>query len=200
MLHAIHPLWLQRVVAILILLTLAACGNAPRVDVQSSVDSTARDARLDAPSTLDPTTLCANLREPLAITLDAEVAQSAIRFRDLVAGVEREGCVLTAKGDGTQFSDFLTVSQQVATMLAERGWSEATPLADGPTGTVLGFTHEQQVAQLTVDWQPAPGVICPLDQPIGDCKLAPAQRLYTIRQELASVQSSAVSALDSEAL
>jgi len=142
-----------------------------------------------APTTTDEqaTAICEMLQTPVAEALQVEVALTATSFRDINAGVERSGCQLTSKGTGAQFTDFTVVSNQVADVLARQGWSEAQPLADGPTGTVLGFYKDGAVAQVTVEWQPAPSASCPADQPIAACELLPEQRLYTIIVEAAAV-------------
>ena len=52
--------------------------------------------------------------------------------------------------------------------------------SDGPTGEGWGFRSGDLVAYASVIWLPADSANCPQDQPIPECKVTPAQQLYTV--------------------
>lgn len=134
-----------------------------------------------APGAEPGTPTCDTLREPLAALLKVDVAQSAADFNDIIGGGNLSGCQLSAAGTGANFSSVADVARQIGALLAERGW-QADPqyVADGPTGALQGYRNAGELAQVSVDWEPAAEADCPSDQPVTDCKLTPAQQLYTI--------------------
>lgn len=129
---------------------------------------------------LDPT-LCGDLATAMADTLDAEVIASAGPFQDYISGKSGTGCQLVATGTGEQFADPATVAGELVDMLAGRGWEEDRRYqAAGPTGTGTGLRKDSGLCLLTVEWVPSEDAACPEDQPIINCELEPAQKLYTI--------------------
>jgi hypothetical protein len=74
-------------------------------------------------------------------------------------------------------------------MFTQLGWGkEPAYAAAGPTGMAAGFSRSNTYGLLQVEWQPAPGVDCPSNQPIAACTLTPEQMLYTITLNLAYLQ------------
>jgi len=160
------------------ILTLTACG-APAVTAPAMQPSAAA-------STSTATAACDTLKPAIAEALGLQVGVTESTFTDIASGTQRQGCQIIAEGTGAQIKDFVGVSQQLSTLLTSHGWGEAQPLADGPTGTVIGFNSGGNVGQLTVEWKPATGASCPTDKPIADCTLLPEQKLYTIKLEAAA--------------
>jgi len=129
---------------------------------------------------------CQDLQGVLIDGLQAHVEVTPATFRDLANGVEQSGCQIIATGTAATVGTWTEVSERMQAALTAAGWQNGQPLADGPTGTVIGFAREHKVAQLTVDWQPSAGASCPADQPISDCNLSPEQQQITVKIEAAS--------------
>ncbi|HRC76851.1 MAG TPA: hypothetical protein PLO33_14330 [Kouleothrix sp.] len=140
-------------------------------------------AKVGVPAALLPgaAAACSELHDPLKDLLKVDVTQNEAAFGEMLSGKVLQGCQLTALGNGGNFSSFVDVSRQIGELLAKGGWkADEQYVADGPTGTVQGYRKGGDLAIVSADWQPAEGVSCPADQPIGDCKLTPAQQHYTI--------------------
>ncbi len=170
----------------------------------ASAEQTAT-AETAAPATAEPATTapaqtgaaaeCAALQSGIATIVPTEVAQTEAPLEDFVTGATLQGCQLSAAWTGAQQDDFVAVSQQTSALLAGQGWTEDQRyVADGPTGTVLGFTKDGLLAILTVDWRPGPAVQCPADRPIMECAIPPEQRLYTLTLKVANTGGDAVTA------
>jgi len=191
----------------LMIVGLAGCGSAQTGTPAGSTASSPSPQASQAPSPAAQaaTAACDELQGVLSEVLKANTTVSATTFRDLSAGVERAGCQLAATGSADQVGQWVELSQQLSTTLTANGWSQGQPLADGPTGTVLGFTKELQVAQLTVDWQPSAEVSCPVDQPISACDVPFNQQQVTVNVAVASTHAADAQAVpetvaDEEAL
>lgn len=124
---------------------------------------------------------CNELRAAIAEALGVEASLSTADFNDYVSGQRGSGCLVTVNGTGETFSSFLDVAETLQELLTERGWvADMAYLADGPTGTAIGLRRDQQLALLSVGWQPSADANCPPDKIITDCNLTPAQQVYTI--------------------
>ncbi len=199
----------KSITALLLGMTLAACGGPPAVTTRPETASPATTVETRPEATIVPegtatpvettrseasaggatnaAAACAGLSAAIGAIVGTEVTQTEASLDDYVAGTTREGCQLTANWTGAQLDDFVAVSRQVSALLGEQGWSEDQRYAaDGPTGTVLGFTQENLVAILGVDWRPAPEVQCPTDKPIMECSMLPEQRLYNLTLKIAN--------------
>jgi hypothetical protein len=130
--------------------------------------------------------ICETIKPVFADVFELPWATTDTTFTDIATGTKQQGCRLTAEGTGVQITDFVDASQRLATLLTNHDRGPAQPLADGPTGTVIGFNGGGRIGQLTVEWKPAPGVNCPQNQPIMDCTLLPEQKLYVIKLEAAA--------------
>jgi hypothetical protein len=129
---------------------------------------------------------CATLKDEIAEALDAPAEMSQAPFADYVSGLNGMGCQITLTGTGETFGNFVKVAGQMNTLLTDQGWTQDSAyLADGPTGTAMGFRQGSQLALLNVDWQPSADASCPTDQPITACDLAPAQQEFTITLNVA---------------
>ncbi len=63
----------------------------------------------------------------------------------------------------------------------------ASYAAGGPTGMTTAYSRANSLAVLRTEWQPAPEVSCPANQPIASCAIAPAQQRYTVNPHPGSV-------------
>jgi hypothetical protein len=148
--------------------------------------TTAEEVQKSAPAFQPlPAEACAELQEAMEEVLAVDVTMEEAHFEDIIGGMTGSGCLLSAKGTGRNFPSFIEVAQDLSAMMVERGWVEDTRyIADGPTGTATAFRLDNQLALLSVGWDPAPGA-CPEDQPISACELAPEQQLYSITLQVA---------------
>lgn len=139
------------------------------------------------------TTLQTVVQETLGVTVEQE---NAAAFTSAFGDLTGQSCRLTASGTGEDFTNFVEVAQKLITLLEAQGWAQDMQyVADGPTGTVVGLRHTgadngNQLAILAVNWEPAPDVTCPQDQPIAACAeaLEPTQMLYTITLDLVEAE------------
>ena len=121
----------------------------------------------------------ANEAVPATFTLE-----SSAPFIDPSSGESGLGCSLTTTGNGVDFSS----PNDVITSLVHAfiGWEEqAAYQADGPTGSATGMTRDMGLLLINAEWEAAPEVQCPSDQPISACSINPEQKLYTIHIQVA---------------
>jgi putative hemolysin len=115
---------------------------------------------------------------------NVEVTQldQPVPMTDVATGAEGTGCRATASGTGEQFGSPDAVMQQISAVLTGGGWVDERQqtASDGPTGEGWGFRSGDLVAYASVIWLPADSANCPQDQPIPECKVTPAQQLYTV--------------------
>ena len=142
------------------------------------------------------TETCDALQSEVATALGVEVLRTDdAPFQAMLDGAAGESCQLTATGTGEDFTNFVDVASQLVGLLEAEDWvQDPQYTADGPTGTLLGLRRTANetadaLAVVQVDWEPAPDVECPQDQPISECAetLEPAQMLYTIKIDLVQV-------------
>lgn len=138
--------------------------------------------------------LCATLRANVAQALNVTVEQGEnAAFQSMIDNRSGVSCRLIATGTGENFTHFLDVANNLVAVLQRQGWTtDPQYVADSPTGTILGLRRDDDViangiAVVQVEWNPAPGVECPADQPIATCaeQLEPSQTVYTISVDLA---------------
>ena len=100
---------------------------------------------------------------------------------DPVTGATGTGCQATITGTGAQFESPAAVVSTLGSMLEEQGWT-ADPMfvADGPTGTAVGYRKGDQICLAAATWAPDESANCPDDQPISACEVAPEQQNYTV--------------------
>jgi hypothetical protein len=130
-------------------------------------------------------TVCKTLQELAVDALSTSFAmQTGASFKDPVSQESGTGCTLTATGTGEQFSDPGTVTASLVNGF--QGWDEKTAYqAGGPTGAATGMTRDMGLLLINVTWSPAAGITCPNDQPISECDLTPAQKVYIITVQAA---------------
>ncbi len=111
----------------------------------------------------------------------AKVTQSEEPLNDPVSGLSGTGCVATINGTGVQFPDYGATVQSLDKLMAGQGWTQEPQMAaGGPTGMGMGYRKGNQVCFGGAGWRPASTAVCPKDVPIGECKLKPEEKLYTI--------------------
>lgn len=93
-------------------------------------------------------------------------------------------CQLRAQGDGTVFTDYFATVQSLDTAFTSSGWSLIND-ADGPTGMAREYALGNLLVIVSTEWELAPGVVCPPDQPISACPLTPEQKIHTITIQVA---------------
>jgi hypothetical protein len=130
--------------------------------------------------------MCQLLKEEAAAALNAEVTlESYAPFLDAVGGEAGQGCRLTALGTGAEFSDPRGVISTLINTVGI-GWTQAQDYsADGVTGSTAGLYRDMGLLLIKVNWKPDPAVVCPADQPLDACDLAPEQKIYAIEINLA---------------
>jgi len=100
-------------------------------------------------------------------------------FADPLSGETGLGCTLTATGTGADFPEPGKVTADLVTAFV--GWTEQpTYQASGPTGAATAMTRDMGLMLIRAEWEPAPGVKCPSDQPISACDIKPEEKQYTI--------------------
>jgi hypothetical protein len=155
------------------------------------VSPTVIDPSLGTMYDLIPDTLCQELGSMAsqALGLDFSV-QTRAPFFDAVGGEAGQGCSLRAGGTGAQFNSPQEVVNSLVNSVGA-GWNPQ-PLyqADGPTGSETGVSRDMALMLISANWQPAMGIVCPADQPISDCNLAPDQIVYTIKVDIAQYKAS----------
>ena len=134
--------------------------------------------------------ICQMIREAAAQAIGVDFAlEDRAPFLDVVAGEAGQGCRLTAFGDGNTFADPQAVVKALIGS-AGLGWAEQLAYqAGGPTGSSAGLTRDMALMLITANWSPVMGVECPSDQPIASCDLAPDQKVYTIRINIAQYRT-----------
>ncbi|NMB89017.1 MAG: hypothetical protein GYA17_11705 [Chloroflexi bacterium] len=134
--------------------------------------------------------VCQTIQELAVQGLGIEFAlQTPAPFLDAIAGEAGQGCRLTAAGNGTQFASPQDV---VAALTGSAGlsWNEQlTYQADGPTGSSTALSRDMGLMITQASWEPAMGVTCPDDRPLADCDLAPEQKVYRIRIDVAQYRA-----------
>lgn len=115
------------------------------------------------------------------------VMESGTPFTDPLSGETGLGCTLTATGTGVDFAAFPAPSQITAKLVpALVGWTEQIAYqASGPTAELTALTRDLELLLVQAEWEPAPGVTCPSDQPISACALQPEQQHYTVQLQVA---------------
>jgi hypothetical protein len=148
-----------------LLVAIPAIGSTPYVPVTLSVCQTLQEMAAQA--------------IPATFTLEASAP-----FADPVIGETGQGCNLTAKGTGRDFSDPSQITAKLVSGF--QGFTENTAYqANGPTGAATAVTRDMAVVLISVNWVPAPEAQCPMDKPISVCDLKPEQKLYTIKIQAA---------------
>ena len=188
--------------------TPATATAVPVEATHTGIDTITNTTAVTASATLtmtDTTTATTGGARPLAAeactTVQSDVEQAlgvtvahtdAATFTSAFGELTGQSCRLTANGTGEDFTNFVDIAQKLIALLEGQGWTqEMNYVADGPTGTVIGLRHTEtdsanQLAIIAVNWEPAPDVTCPQDQPIAACAeaLEPTQLLYTITLDL----------------
>lgn len=125
--------------------------------------------------------VCTALQEIAESVLQVSFSmESTSPFSDSINAESGSGCLLTASetADRLNFPNGITETLKTAFT----GWEEDMMYqASGPTGNAIGLKRDMALMLISSKWQPAAGITCPADQPIGDCELTPAQKIYTIK-------------------
>lgn len=136
-----------------------------------------------------PDAECQALSKAVSGTLNAEATTETAGFRDYVADINGQGCLITVRGTGSQFPGFVQVAQQLQALLEGQGWTvDPAYFADSPTGTLFALRKGSELALVDVGWLASAGVNCPPDQPISACDIKPEQQNYTITVNVAQAQ------------
>jgi putative hemolysin len=124
---------------------------------------------------------------PARALLEVTQATEPVPMTDAATGAGGTGCRSTASGTGAQFASPNAVMQQISAVLTGGGWADERQQTSsgGPTGEGWGFRSADLVAYASVIWLPADSANCPEDRPISDCKVGPAQQIYTITLDTA---------------
>ncbi len=115
-------------------------------------------------------------RRPAAV----QVTQSEVPMTDPASGASGTACRAMSTDNGLQYSSPDQIMTQITAVMTGGGWTEDPQMAaDGPTGTGKGFRNGTQVCQAVTGWEPGPAASCPADQPISECNVPAAQKIYT---------------------
>ncbi len=123
---------------------------------------------------------CDGLARDVAPLLGTPVVTSTVSFNDYVSGGSGTGCQVRAEGNGTDFPDIAATANLLRAYFSDQGWQESIAYqAGGPTGEATGFIRGGGLCLVEVGWSPPPG-LCPDDQPIASCDVAPENRDVTL--------------------
>lgn len=158
---------------------LAACGAGVSADQPIADDPISAD---EQPAALAD---CDALKAEIEATLNAPAVIEEVEITDNTTGQTGPACQITLTGTGETFGNFLEVAAQLDSLLTAQGWAQDIAfLADGPTGTAAGYRLDEQLALVSVDWEPTEEANCPADEPIVSCELTPAQQAFTITVQM----------------
>jgi hypothetical protein len=154
---------------------------------EATTETTPGNAAATAVAPLDQAQ-CEAIQMAVDEALGVSTTLSEAAFVNTIANQEGQACLITATGTGEDFGNFLDVAQSLRGVLEAEGWTENPAyVADSPTGTAFAYESGNQLAFVSVDWQPSEDAECPENQPISACELEPSQQLYTIKLELVQV-------------
>ena len=154
------------------------------------VSPTTIDPALGAMYEPIPDTLCQDLGAAASEALNVDFSiETRAPFFETIGGEAGQGCRLRTAGNGTMFSNPWDVVDTLSNSVG-LGWNRIpTYAADGPTGTMIALSRDMGLMLITAGWQPDMGVECPSDQPITACNLAPEQKIYTIKVNIAQYKA-----------
>jgi hypothetical protein len=190
-------------ILIIFVLLLTSCSTAtvPTASAPATAEATvaATSSSTALPTDTDGTasqyepvdaSVCQMLQGVTAEALGVEVSmETAAPFTDYRTAETGEGCRLTAKGEGTQFTSPQDVIEKLKNTVG-LGWTEQIDYeADGPMGSSTALTRDMGLMILQANWDVAEGAVCPTDQPIESCDLQPNQKLYTIEIDVAQYKA-----------
>jgi hypothetical protein len=102
-------------------------------------------------------------------------------FQDQIAGGTGAGCHTPASATGENVPDMAALAGQVRDLLAADGWGEdGEYAATSAVGMAAAFRKEAALCLFSLGWQPSPDARCPSDRPVGECRLTPQQKLYSV--------------------
>ena len=122
---------------------------------------------------------CQAIQAQLEAALGLTLALSQASFYEGRSDLGGEGCHFEFVGAGLPFADSQAVFNIIVGALP--GWQEDPSYqAGGSTGVASGLIQDSKLMLVSVLWDVAEGVDCPLDQPITMCDLTPEQKRYVI--------------------
>lgn len=167
-------------------LALAACVPLPQpAALQPATPTGAAQAAVLEPPIAE---VCNGMAQVLMQSVTVEVTQSAapVPITDPVTMASGMACRATATGTGEQFAGPDETMKALAAVLTSGGWQEDMNLeAGGPTAVGKGFRSGEIVCLAVAGWQPDASANCASDKPISECKVTPAQQLYTVTLDCA---------------
>jgi hypothetical protein len=138
-----------------------------------------------APSSEDCQKLAADAQATLAAVPEAVAVEETAPFTDTITQETGVGCQVTLTGTGADFPDyesFVDIAAALGVVLQSTGWTpDPVFVADSPTGTAFAVRRDNELALVSVDWEPAPEANCPQDRPVSECEVTPEQMNYAIR-------------------
>ncbi len=129
-----------------------------------------------------PGSECDQLSQEMSSVLGVEFSLTKeVSCLDFVTGKSGIGCAMSATGDGNDFENQGIVSQDVTLRMGSLGWSpDIQYAADGPTGTVVGFSKDLRLCLLDASWEASDDAECDPNRPISECELTPEQKQFDI--------------------
>ncbi len=169
------------------ILTLAACVPLPQ---PAAPQPTAPTDTAQANAVLQPpiAEICNGMAQVMmqAVTVEVTQSETPVPITDPVTMASGTGCRATATGTGEQFAGPDEIMKTLASVLTSGGWQEDIRLAaGGPNAIGSGFRSGDIVCLAIAGWHPDASANCASDKPISECKVAPAQQLYTITLDCA---------------
>ena len=107
------------------------------------------------------------------------VMETSVPFEDYITNEKGFACQISTTGNELELGN----SSEIITKLknAFLGFEELPAYqASGPTGETIAMNRDSAIVLISANWQPAPGINCPADQPISACILKPEQKIYTL--------------------
>lgn len=160
-------LWVGLLTAVLTV--LVACGG----------NDENPEAASDAPN--PAASFCVALGNQMEASLNIPTAVAEnIPFADFVTGEQVDSCQVLAVDNEVAFGSLSEATTALEQIFTSQAWQvDPSYGAAGPTGQITGYRSDGLLCVLRVEWEPAPGVDCPTDQPISACVLTPEQKMYT---------------------
>ncbi len=168
-------------------IALAACVPLPQ---PTAPQPTAPTDTAQATATLRPpiAEICNGMAQVMmqAVTVEVTQSEAPVPITDPVTMASGTACRATATGTGEQFAGPDETMKALAAVLISGGWQEDINLqAGGPNAIGSGFRSGEIVCLAAAGWQPDASANCASDKPISECKVAPAQQLYTVTLDCA---------------
>lgn len=104
-------------------------------------------------------------------------------FSDTNTGDDGRSCHIQGSASEKTYENPDEVMEKIGKVFAE--WREDPDRADsGPDGADDGYTKDNRLVVLGVNWEPGPAVTCAQKESLAACKILPQQKLWTATADI----------------